>query len=218
MARKKKIKSSDIVKFYMDYVLEHDHKPKSVYAFAKANDFDEADFYSFFSSFEALDNQVFKIMYDATTEALESSEDYQSFDARQRLLSFYFTFFENLTANRSFVLFLLGHGKINLKQLKVLAPLKKEFGKFIEELDIETIEIKQEQVDRIKERSIRETAWIQFLITLKFWMEDSSPGFEKTDIFIEKAVNTSFDLIDIKPIKSLIDLGKFLVKEKMHMN
>ena len=52
-------------------------------------------------------------------------------------------------------------------------------------------------------------------MTLKFWLEDTSSSFEKTDIFIEKAVNTSFDLISVQPIKSIIDLGKFLFKEKM---
>ena len=66
--------------------------------------------------------------------------------------------------------------------------------------------------------SIQQSAWLQLMITIKFWLEDTSPSFEKTDIFIEKAVNTSFDLIDIKPLKSIIDLGKFLYKEKMHMN
>ena len=53
---------------------------------------------------------------------------------------------------------------------------------------------------------------------MKFWMDDTSKGFEKTDIFIEKGINTSFDLINVKPLKSLIDLGKFIVKEKIHWN
>jgi hypothetical protein len=55
------------------------------------------------------------------------------------------------------------------------------------------------------------------LITIKFWLDDTSAAFEKTDIFIEKAVNTSFDLVNIKPLESLIDLGKFLFKEKMNL-
>jgi hypothetical protein len=46
-------------------------------------------------------------------------------------------------------------------------------------------------------------------------MKDSSTSFEKTDVFIEKSIHASFDLIDTKPIKSIIDLGKFLLKEKM---
>jgi hypothetical protein len=46
-------------------------------------------------------------------------------------------------------------------------------------------------------------------------MDDSSSSFEKTDIFIEKSLKTSFDLIDTTPLKSIIDFGKFLYKEKM---
>jgi hypothetical protein len=46
-------------------------------------------------------------------------------------------------------------------------------------------------------------------------MEDTSAAFEKTDIFIEKSVNTSFDVLNITPLKSVLDFGKFLFKEKM---
>ncbi len=49
-------------------------------------------------------------------------------------------------------------------------------------------------------------------------MDDTSASFEKTDVFIEKSVRASFDLIDTTPLKSLVDLGKFLYKEKIHMN
>ena len=55
-------------------------------------------------------------------------------------------------------------------------------------------------------------------MTIKFWIDDTSKAFEKTDVFIEKSVNTSFDLIDTTPLKSLIDFGKFIYKEKFKMN
>ena len=48
MAKKKSISQTDIIRFYMDYVLMNDHKTKSVYAFAKDNNFDESKFYEFF--------------------------------------------------------------------------------------------------------------------------------------------------------------------------
>jgi ubiquinone biosynthesis protein COQ9 len=51
------------------------------------------------------------------------------------------------------------------------------------------------------------------MATLKFWMDDTSPSFEKTDIFIEKAVNASFDLMEMKPIKHLVDFAKFIWQE-----
>ena len=218
MAKKKKITAEDIMDKYMHYVLEHDEKPKSVYAFAKANGFEESEFYAFFNSFDILERHVFRFFFDSTLKALESSDDYSDFDSRQKLLSFYYTFFENLTANRSFVLYLLDHGKAGLKGISALSELKKAFGTYVDDLNIETLDLKQERLEKIKDRSIRESAWLQLLITMKFWIDDTSTAFEKTDIFIEKAINTSFDLIDTKPVKSLIDLGKFLVKEKMQMN
>ena len=56
-------------------------------------------------------------------------------------------------------------------------------------------------------------AWLQMLCIIRFWLKDSN-GFEKTDVIIEKSINTVFDLFETKPLDSLIDLGKFLWKEK----
>lgn len=218
MAKKKTITENDIISSYMDYVLEHNENPKSVYAFAKANSFEESKFYEFFGSFEAIEKHIFEAFFNNTISVLEKSEDYKSFDARNKLLSFYYTFFENLTANRSYVMYSLHRHKNGLKGLTLLSGLKKNFTFYIEELDIETLDIKQEQIDKIQRRALQESAWLQFLLTIKFWMEDTSAAFEKTDIFIEKSVNTSFDVLNIAPLKSVIDFGKFLFKEKMHMN
>jgi len=218
MAKKKIIHSTDMITFYMNYVLEHNEKPKSVYTFAKSNNFDEALFYNYFGNFESLEQSVFKAFFDNTMSVLEKNDDYKNFDARNKLLSFYFTFFEMLTANRSYVVFALGDHMSEMKKIKALSKLKRSFTDYIETLDIETIDIKQKRLDQIQERSIQESAWLQLLFTMKFWMDDTSASFEKTDIFIEKAVNASFDLIDIKPLKTVIDLGKFLFKEKFQMN
>lgn len=218
MAKKKSISQSDLIALYMDFVLMHDHKPKSVYAFAKDNNFDESKFYEFFTSFEALEQSIFKVFFDNTHAALEKSDDYQSFDARNKLLSFYYTFFENLTANRSYVVHALKGNKNDMKSLKVLSHLKKSFNNYIEHLGINLIDVRQDQLQKIQNRGLKESAWFQLLVTMKFWLDDTSPSFEKTDIFIEKSVKASFDLIDTTPLKSIIDFGKFLFKEKMHMN
>ncbi|WP_040280986.1 TetR family transcriptional regulator C-terminal domain-containing protein [Psychroserpens damuponensis] len=218
MAKKKNISENDIIGFYMDYVLEHNEQPKTVYAFTKANNFEEQKFYDHFSSFKILENQIFTAFFSNTMSVLEQSDDYLSFDARNKLLSFYFTFFENLTANRSYVKFALEQHKTNLKSLRLLKDLKHEFTTYIEHLEIDLIETKQEQIDKIQQRGLKEAAWVQLLLTLKFWLDDTSARFEKTDIFIEKSVNTSFDVLDVAPIRSLIDFGKFIFKEKVQMN
>lgn len=215
MAKKKAIKQPDVIEFYMDYVLTHNHKPKSVYAFAKENNFEEKKFYEFFSSFEALEQSIFNIFFDHTIANLEKSEDYHGFDARNKMLSFYYTFFEILTANRSYVVHALSANQNKLETLKVLKHLKTNFTNYVAHLDIQTIDLKQEKLEKFQSKALKESAWIQLLVTLKFWMDDSSSSFEKTDIFIEKSLKTSFDLIDTTPLKSIIDFGKFLYKEKM---
>lgn len=216
MAKKTTITAALIIDFYMDYVLEHQKQPVSVYAFAKANNFDEVLFYNFYGNFDAVEKSIFNAFFENTLSVLAQSTDYERYDARAKLLSFYYTFFENLTANRSYMIYALTNHKNSLKNLVALKDLKINFTDYIASLNIETFQIEQEKIAKIQDKGIKESYWIQLLMTLKFWLDDSSAGFEKTDIFIEKSVNTSFDLMDITPFKSAIDFGKFLLKEKMN--
>ncbi len=218
MAKKKTITKNDIIAWYMEYVLDHNKQPSSVYSFAKEHNFEEALFYEHFSSFNSIEKGVFKAFFENTMIPLQKSEEFDNFDSRNKLLSFYYTFFENLTANRSYVVYALNGNKNQLKSIQALTELKISFSEFIESLNIETIDLKEERLEKFQQRSIKESAWLQLLVTIKFWLDDSSTSFEKTDIFIEKSVKASFDLIDTTPIKSIIDFGKFLFKEKIHSN
>ena len=218
MAKKKPLTQNTLVKLYMDYVLEHNHAPKSIYTFSKSNGFEEADFYQFFANFEVLESAIFSLFFTNTLETLETSKDYPTYDSRNQLLSFYFTFFENLTANRSYVVYALNESSNQLENLKKLKGLRSKFLNYIDQLDIEVLQIKNKQLEQIKDNVVQETYWIQLMLTLKFWLDDASTSFEKTDIFIEKSINASFDLINISPLKSFVDFGKFLIKEKISMN
>ena len=99
-----------------------------------------------------------------------------------------------------------------------LLDLKQDFKTFANNIGIEKIDLQQEQLVKIQEKTTQESSWIQMVLTLKFWLDDTSASFEKTDIFIEKSVNSRFDLLDIKPLKSLLDFGKFILKEKVNFN
>ena len=218
MAKKKPLTQNTLVKLYMEYVLEHNHPPKSIYTFSKSNGFEEADFYQFFANFEVLESAIFSLFFTNTLNTLETSKDYPTYDSRNQLLSFYFTFFENLTANRSYVVYALNESSNQLENLKKLKGLRSKFLNYIDQLDIEVLQIKNKQLEQIKDSVVQETYWIQLMLTLKFWLDDTSTSFEKTDIFIEKSINASFDLINISPLKSFVDFGKFLIKEKISMN
>ncbi|HQE34731.1 MAG TPA: TetR family transcriptional regulator C-terminal domain-containing protein [Flavobacterium alvei] len=99
-----------------------------------------------------------------------------------------------------------------------LSSLRSEFKKYVAEIITDEERIQFEKLQNFQEKAIQESAWIQLLVTLKFWLEDESPAFEKTDIFIEKSVKLSFELMNTTPLDSLIDFGKFLFKEKTQKN
>lgn len=218
MAKSKTISKDDIITYYIDYVLMNNENPKTVYAFTKANQFDEATFYTYFASFEAIEKGIFETFFTNTITVLNKSDDYNTFDNRNKLLSFYYTFFEIITANRSYVAYVLLKHKNSLKGLQMLTGLKHHFTNYVADLGIEIIDFKQEQLDKIQEKTLKESAWLQLLLTIKYWLDDTSASFEKTDIFIEKSVNTSFDVLNIAPLTSVIDFGKFLLKDTFQMN
>ncbi len=207
-----------ILSAYMQYRLEKGSRPASIYAFAGELEISEAEFYAHFGSFEALEKAIFKAFFEQTMELLGKNEEYHSFDAKNKVIAFYYTFFEVLKANRSYVLLVLNDERNKLKMLASLSELKKAFTGFIDGLKIETPELPHEKIEKIKTRSIRESAWAQLLFTLRFWLEDNSADFEKTDLFIEKSVNTAFALLDANTLNSVFDLGKFLYHEKIMSN
>ena len=104
MATKKiKLTKETIVSLYMDYTLEHNEKPKSVYHFAKLNGFTEAEFYQFFGNLESIEKEIYTMFLEKTVELLSNDPNYETYDMKSKLLSFYFTFFELLASNRCYV-------------------------------------------------------------------------------------------------------------------
>nr|WP_315186991.1 TetR family transcriptional regulator C-terminal domain-containing protein [uncultured Flavobacterium sp.] len=216
MATKKVILTKDkIVSMYMNYTLEQNEKPKSVYQFSKLNGFTESEFYTFFGTLNSIENEIFNMFLEKTVALLEKDANYETYDMKSKMLSFYFTFFELLSANRSYVVMSLKENENHLKNLMQLSTLRNSFKEYVAGIISDEYRIKQEKLQSFQEKTIKETSWLQLLMTLKFWLDDSSPAFEKTDIYIEKSVKATFELMNIAPIDSLIDFGKFLFKEKI---
>lgn len=205
----------DILSAYMKYVLENGTRPKSIYLFAQQLGINESEFYDKYGSFEMIEKAIFKAFFDNTKELLDRDKEFKTFDAQNKLISFYFTFFEVLKANRSYVIFSLQKEKNRLMSCAALAELKKHYIEFIDEIDIKTINFKEEKMEKAKSKGLSNVLWAQLLFTLRFWLDDDSAGFEKTDLFIEKSMKTGFAFLDSSALESMIDLGKFLFKEKL---
>ena len=208
--QKKEMTREKLISLYMDEVLDNAQSPGTVYKFCKENKIGEEDFYKHFGSFEALEKAVWNQFFEHTRDLLHKSSEYPQFSTREKLLTFYFTFFEVLTANRSYVLYALNKDKRPLKNLEQLQQLRKQVKTFAKSLDDDS------KVMLLKSPAVfSEAVWLQLLFLLKFWKDDSSPQFESTDVAIEKSVNTLFDLFNTAPLERVLDLGKFLWKEKM---
>ena len=212
MADKKEKKSPDILALYMEQALEREHFPSSVYKFCKENKIEESLFYQHYASLETVKHSVWGAFYDNVHDLLEKNKAFSSLSRKDRLLSFYYTFFEVLLLNRSYVLMALNQGDQPLKNLGQLKELRKSVKRFAEEL----IEEGNEDKSRFTTNPVElfsEATWAQLLLLMKFWISDTSKGFEKTDALIEKSVNVVFEVFDNTRLDTILDLGKFLWKE-----
>ncbi len=204
-----------LIALYMDYVLENGATPNTIYKFAKEHDFKEEEFYNFFGSFEALQKGVWERFFEHTLDVMQKSPEYAGFSSREKLLTFFYTFFEILSANRSYILYGLRQDKGPLKKLEQLTGLRKQIKEFALDLMRESRTEEQGRSIKTPGAVFTEATWLQLLFLLKFWMDDNSLQFEKTDMAIEKSVHTLFELFDTTTLERVLDFGKFIWKEKM---
>jgi hypothetical protein len=202
-----------IISSFMDYTLLTENYPKSVYNFCKKNDIQEKTFYKDFGSLDAIKKMIWQSFYENAMSLLEKDKNFDVSSPKEKLLSFYFTFFEVLLLNRSYVLFVLSKEEKILSKMSNLKSLRILFKGFATEL-IEEGNINKSSYLQHSPNIFSEAAWLQLCFLLKFWVEDTSESFEKTDQAIEKSVQTAFDVFENTPLSTLIDFGKFLWKEK----
>jgi hypothetical protein len=210
-----KISKDTIISIYMDTVLTTEHRPKSIYKFCKENNMAEADFYRFFGSLELLQKEIWTSFFEHTMRLTKESKEYEVSENKEKMLIFFYTFFEMLTANRSYVLFTLKESKDAMKNMSQLKGLRAHIKGFAASLIVERNDTQQLKILKHPSKLFSEGAWLQTLFILKFWMDDNSPSFEKTDLVIEKSVRAIFDVFETTPLESLVDFGKFMWKEKM---
>ncbi|MBX2816788.1 MAG: hypothetical protein KTR24_12345, partial [Saprospiraceae bacterium] len=92
--RKSKIDREGIMAAYMSAVLE-ENLPGNVYAFSKMLGIEEALFYEYFASLDAIEKSVWSTLMQKSIDTAERDTAGQESDLKDRLLSLYFTFFEN---------------------------------------------------------------------------------------------------------------------------
>lgn len=212
-AKAPKISSSDIREAYIDFVLSNNKAPSSVFQFAKSIKLKEEEFYQHYASFNSLEKEIWANFFTDTLEVLEKDVVYKEYSAREKMLSFYYTWIEVLKKHRSFVLYSLQnhHG---LETPKLLQETKGKFKEFVSTILSDAIQNEEIVVRPYLSDRYDDALWLQALFVLHFWAKDDSKAFEKTDAAIEKAVNLSFELMAKSPLDGMIDFAKFLYQSR----
>ncbi len=215
---------------YTEFVLETGHQPPSVFAFAKKLGMAEAEFYTHYGSFDAIEADTWLTFFDDTRQKLEADPTYQTYSVREKLLAFYYTWIEGLKAQRSFVVYSVGRLRAGARpgirsatggpaaaissNSRTLQPFRTAFFDFIRDLLAEGRESREVEPRPFVTDRYPTALWTQTLFLLDFWVRDVSRNFEQTDTAIEKSVNTAFDLIGRSPLDSLFDLAKFVYQNR----
>jgi Tetracyclin repressor-like, C-terminal domain len=195
----------------MDFVLNEGRQPPSVHTFSKNLGFSEADFYKHYSSFDAVEADFWRGVFEGVRDKVVADPAWEKFRFRERVLLFAFTLVQVLLPDRSFAVF-------SLKRGRRTAPGKKfqdGFDSFFNEL----ISLAVEGGEVMNRRYLRDrytrALWMQTLFVLSFWADDSSDGFESTDEAIEKGFNLAIDLMSRSAVDNAIEYGKLLARNRI---
>jgi len=202
--------AQQIRKAYLDFVLTQNEKPKSVYSFVKKLKITEADFYQFFSSFESIEKTIWFELTFETISKIKEQEVWPQYTAREKMLSFFYSYLENLKNQRSFVVYSLKNYRGKFATPDVLSGVKPIFENLAQEIIDEGLASGELAERRFLSKRYKDALWIQFAFIVNFWINDDSEGFEKSDEAIEKGINVTFDLFQHSPIDNLLEYGKFL--------
>jgi len=215
---KPKIKKSkeEIVELCMAYLAQHGFDV-SIADICKAKKIKKSRFKAEFDSIEDFERFVWQAMMRSAVETVYNDPQFSGFTKREKLLSIYYTFFENCGLNNEFLLRSVDHhGRSGM--LSVLKELKVDFVKFIASIHQVSLPLGEQygaSINKLTDTVVGEAFYGQLLLLLDFWSKDKSADHEKTDIAIEKTVRASMDILDVTPVKSVIDFAKFFWQERV---
>lgn len=220
LIKKEMATAEQIKKAYIDFVLTNDEQPKSVYSFVKKLKITEAEFYTFYASFESIEKMIWVELTTETIATLQEQEVWDEYSSRDKILAFFYSYVEVIKKQRSFVIYSLSKHQNRLATPTVLSGVKPIFEHFAETIINEGLDSGELADRKFLSKRYKDAVWLQFAFIVNFWINDDSEDFEKTDEAIEKGINVTFDLFQRSPIDNLFEYGKFLsrngkMKEKM---
>lgn len=201
---------------YILYLLRNGKAPVTVFSFCEQLEINENDFYAEFNSFKVLESSIWELFFIQTIEAINQDEEFSSYTAQEKVLSFFYTIIEVFKQNRSFVILKLGDISRKDFRPKTLDAFRVLFNNWVLEVVNKGLETEEIATRPIVTDKYNEVLWGQFLYVLRVWMNDESKDFQTTDAAIEKTSALLFELMKKGPIDLLIDFLKFAYQNKAY--
>jgi hypothetical protein len=200
-----------IIKTYLNRVLSGSMEKLTVYSLCQEIPIPEAEFYQYFASLEQLEGDILGQAIQSAYNKIQTSPEWITYSAREKLLSFYYTLFEDLAGLRSFLVLrsrqpMDWHRMMRTAQKQALTAFRAILAEGISSGEIKTRGI---PTDRYAD-----TWWSALRTIMRFWLHDQSARFENTDAAIEKTVHATFDLMGRNFLDSFFDLGKFVWQQR----
>lgn len=220
---------------YIDYCVSHQKRPASLKTFAELQEMLLSDLQQKYSSFDALESEIFAQIWETTQTQLSNDAMFYQYNTREKLLAMYYTWIELLNNQKEFILFLDEKGGIwsevfdNLLVGKVFthnlfSPIVNIYPNYLQGMKKPFTHFTQNIINNALGEEVANRFWLNsrygdalWLITLflfRFWVKDESKDAEKTDAALEKALNWFFDVIKPNAWDSGFDLVKFMWQNK----
>jgi AcrR family transcriptional regulator len=197
---------------YLDYCNRVGVLPSSAHRLCKYLFTDKQTFYSHFSSLKELEAAIWNDLIHNTLQHLEKSVEYRQYSVREKMLSFYFTWFQFSKNSRAFVKLWFDAYPVYFIN-NPMNNMKKIFLSYINGLTDEGIATNEIASRAVVQHYYKHIFWLQFLFLLNFWSKDSSEDAEKTDAAVEKSTHLVFDLLCHNAGDTACDFVKFLLQQ-----
>jgi len=196
---------SKIIEAYREMLIAGETEINT-YTISRKAEITEKEFFEHFTSAEDVGRKVWTNIGDSVIEALSGSELYNSYPPRQKILSYYFTFFEIALNERTFI-------ERTAESSKYTRAYKDSFKTFIGDIVQEGI-----AMEDIKERLslsnyYPEVLWDLHMKLIRFWMNDQSDKFVETEKAVEMFSRVPLELMGPNLLDSVFDTLKFQVSQ-----
>ncbi|MCX7763568.1 MAG: TetR family transcriptional regulator C-terminal domain-containing protein [Bacteroidia bacterium] len=190
-----------ILDLYKQLVVEDKIKKMTVFSFCKALEISEADFYKYYASLDAIGRKIWASYADEVLAALKGSETYQNYSAREKILAYFFTFFETVVKDRSFI-------SKTYTNFSLLRGYQRKFRTHMAEVIQEGV-IADEIQSRHLENLYLDVLWGVHWGLIQFWLNDESEGFEDTEKAIETYLRIPLELMGQNILDSAYEALRF---------